>query len=178
MRRTAIIAEAGLLTAVAVLLGYVESLFPLPVPIPGVKLGLANTAVLVALVRRGWKLGLTVSVVRVCLNALLFSGFSGFLYSISGAVGSFLVMTCTLRFPALGLAGVSLVGGMTHTLAQLSVAVWVTRTSGLWAYGPVLAFSGAATGFLTGLVAAGVLRLLPGTFGQPGGTPGGAPKGS
>ena len=77
------VAFYGVFAALAILMGYVESLFPPPVPVQGVKLGLANVIVLIALYFMGAKAALGINVIRVVISALLFSGFSGFLYSIA-----------------------------------------------------------------------------------------------
>jgi len=161
MSRAYRVAEAGVCAALALLLSYVESLFPLPVPVPGVKLGLANTVVLVLLLREERFSAFLVAVVRVLLAAALFSGFSGFVYALAGSLVSYAVMTLALRSRSLGAVGVSALGGVSHSLAQLTVAILVTRTPQLVSYAWVLAAAGVVSGVLTGLAAAGVARLLP-----------------
>ena len=76
-RRTYLAAAYGLLAALALLLSFLETLLPMPVPVPGIKLGLANLVVLFLLLHAGPRQALTLSLSRVLLSALLFSGFSG-----------------------------------------------------------------------------------------------------
>ncbi len=166
MSRSRRIALAAVCTALALLLSYVESLFPLPVPVPGVKLGLANTVVLVLLLKEDRLSAFFVSVVRVMLSAALFSGFSGFLYALSGSLVSFFIMLSALRVSRLGSVGVSVLGGVSHSLAQLCVAVLVTHTPQLFSYAGVLMAAGTASGVLTGLIAGAVAKLLPGFTGM------------
>ena len=85
-RRTHLAASYGLLTALALLLSFLETLLPLPVPIPGIKLGLANLIVLFLLLQAGPWQALALSLSRVLLSAILFSGFSGLIFSAAGAL--------------------------------------------------------------------------------------------
>ena len=82
----------GLFAALAILMGYVEFMIPVPVPIPGVKLGLANVIVIIMLYFMDTKSAFFVSLIRVLLSGLLFAGFAGMLYSLAGALCSFAVM--------------------------------------------------------------------------------------
>ena len=82
----------GLFAALAILMGYVEMMFPLPIPIPGVKLGLANVIIIIMMYFMDTKSAFFVSLVRVFLSGLLFAGFAGLLYSLSGAMLSIAVM--------------------------------------------------------------------------------------
>lgn len=82
----------GLFAALAILMGYVEFMIPVPVPIPGVKLGLANVIVIIMLYFMDAKSAFFVSLIRVLLSGLLFAGFAGMLYSLAGALCSFAVM--------------------------------------------------------------------------------------
>ena len=86
------IAYCGLLTTVALLLSYVERMLAIPMIVPGMKLGLANVAVLIALYILDNKTAFSISILRILISALLFTGFASFLYSASGALLSFTVM--------------------------------------------------------------------------------------
>ena len=138
------VAFYGVFAALAILMGYVESLFPPPVPVQGVKLGLANVIVLIALYFMGAKSALGINVIRVVISALLFSGFSGFLYSIAGAGMSFIIMVLAKKIKSSGIIGVSVLGG---------VAAAVLNTPGLFYYLPVLIISGVVMGVITGIAA-------------------------
>ncbi len=147
------VAFYGVFAALAILMGYVESLFPPPVPVQGVKLGLANVIVLIALYFMGAKAALGINVIRVVISALLFSGFSGFLYSIAGAGVSFIIMVLAKKIKSSGIIGVSVLGGVAHNIAQIGVAAAVLNTPGLFYYLPVLIISGVVMGVITGIAA-------------------------
>ncbi len=150
----------GLLVALAFVFSYLESLFPLPLGIPGLKLGLANTVTLVALELLGAGPALAVSCLRILLAGLTFGSPASMLYSFAGGLVSFGVMSlcrCTRRF---SLTGVSLAGGVSHNLAQLGVAAVVLHTRQVAWYAPVLLAAGLATGALVGLLARLLLPAL------------------
>lgn len=111
-----------MLLAFALILGYVEALIPLPFGVPGMKLGLPNLAVLITMYRFGNKEALTVNVARVFLGGFLFGNLSAVLYSLSGALVSFLVMLAIKRLPCFSITGVSVAGGTPINCAQLVVA--------------------------------------------------------
>lgn len=144
------VARLAVLIALALALSYVERLIPLPMPAPGIKLGLANLVTLVALYLLGWREALCVSVTRVLLGGLMFgSGFS-IVYALSGALVSLLAMALLQKSGWFHPIAVSAVSGVVHNLAQLLVAAWVVRTPGLFAYFPLLTLSGLLTGLLIG----------------------------
>lgn len=147
------VAFYGIFASLAIMLGYVEFILPSPVPIPGIKLGLANVIVLIALYFMGNRAALSVSIVRVVISSLLFGGFSGFLYSIAGALVSFSVMASVKKIKSAGIIGVSIMGGVFHNIAQIAVAAIVLQTSGLLYYIPMLLVSGVLTGIVIGIVA-------------------------
>ncbi len=147
------VAFYGIFAALAILMGYIESLVPSPVPVPGIKLGLANVIVLIAMYFMGNKSAVGVNIIRVAISALLFNGFAGLLYSAAGALASFIVMMSIKRIKSAGIIGVSVAGGIAHNIAQISVAALVLDTPGLMFYLPVLLVSGVITGIIIGLVA-------------------------
>lgn len=157
--RTAVL---GLLLAFALILGYVETLIPLPFGVPGMKLGLPNLAVLLALYLLGAKEALLLNTARVCLSAFLFGSLSSLLYSLAGAIFSFLIMALLKKSSCFSVCGVSCAGGIAHNAAQLFVAVLITETVRILYYIPPLAACGCLTGFVMGLVCRGVLSCLPG----------------
>ncbi len=154
-------AMLGMLLAFALILGYVESLLPLPFGIPGMKLGLPNLSVLLTLYLFGGREALAVNLTRVMLSGFLFGNFSTVLYSLSGALFSFLIMSIGKRIKGLSITGVSVAGGCAHNLAQVMVAVLVTSTGQILYYLPPLIACGSLTGFGLGLTARGVLGHLP-----------------
>lgn len=148
------LALLALLTAVALTIFVVEAQFPLPVPVPGMKLGLSNIVTLFALSVFGWKEALAVVLVRIFLGNLITGQMMSLLYSLAGGLLSFVCMALVLRIlkqNQLWVAGV--IGGIAHNFGQMAVAVLVTRTPALLAYFPVLILCGIVTGALTGLCA-------------------------
>ncbi|MDD6208019.1 MAG: Gx transporter family protein [Clostridiales bacterium] len=155
------VAYFGMLTAAAFLLGYVESLIPFSLGIYGVKLGLANLAVLIALYRMGGREAVMVSLLRVLLTGFTFGNLSMMLYSFAGGMLSCIVMILAQRYTRLSITGVSILGGIFHNIGQLFVAVFVLQSVSLLFYGIVLLAAGTFTGLVIGLVADQVLRHLP-----------------
>lgn len=160
MKKTKRLVLLAMLTAVAMILSYVESLLP-SVGIPGVKMGLANIAVIFALFRFGWKEAAALSLVRVVLVSLLFGSVGAMLYSLAGAVLSLAVMALLCRIDRFSTVGISVAGGVAHNAGQILMAMLILQTKQLLGYLPVLAISGIAGGVLTGLAAALLIRRIP-----------------
>ncbi len=156
----------SILVAVAMVLSFVESQIPLPLPVPGVKLGLANIAVIFTLYRLGVPEAAGVSLVRVLLVSLLFGTLPAFLYSVSGAAVSFLAMCLLRRCGRFSAVGVSVAGGVFHNLGQLAAVALVMGTSSLLWYFPVLLVSGTLAGVAVGLLSALLIRKIPGGSGK------------
>lgn len=160
MKKTKRLVLLAMLTAVAMILSYVESLLP-SVGIPGVKMGLANIAVIFALFRFGWKEAAALSLVRVVLVSLLFGSVGAMLYSLAGAVLSLAVMALLRRIDRFSTVGISVAGGVAHNAGQILMAMLILQTKQLLGYLPVLDVSGIAGGVLTGLAAALLIRRIP-----------------
>ena len=146
------VALYGMLTALAFILSYVESLVPVTLGIPGVKLGLANLVVVIALYTLDLKGAFVISVVRIVLSGLTFGGLLSMLYSLAGGLLSFAVMAILSRKKVFGTVGVSVCGGVAHNIGQLLVAMAVLETESVWYYFPVLLISGSVAGVLIGLL--------------------------
>lgn len=160
--RTQRIAQLGLLTALALIASYIELLVPIPIGIPGVKLGLANLVVVWALYALTPKEALVVNGMRILLSGFLFGNLSMILYSLAGASLSFLCMYLAKRQGSFSIMGVSILGGVSHNIGQLIVAMLALETVSLAYYGPVLLLAGLATGFVIGIVSREVLKRVPG----------------
>ena len=137
MKKTKRLVLLAMLTAVAMILSYVESLLP-SVGIPGVKMGLANIAVIFALFRFGWKEAAALSLVRVVLVSLLFGSVGAMLYSLAGAVLSLAVMALLRRIDRFSTVGISVAGGVAHNAGQILMAMLILQTKQLLGYLPVL----------------------------------------
>ena len=107
MRKTKT-AFLGVMTALALIFSYVESLVPIPIPVPGIKLGLANLMVVVLLFTVGTKEAFWMNLARILLSGFLFGNFSSILYSIAGALVSFGVMLLLKRTGRFSIIGVSI----------------------------------------------------------------------
>ena len=161
MPKTKKLVFMALLTAAALTVFVVENQLPAPVPIPGVKLGLANIITLVAMVLLGKKEAGAVLLVRVLMGAVFAGSPSTLLFSAAGGVLAYLVMCLTLGlFSDRQLWIVSALAGLAHNAGQLLTCALVVKTPGVLAYGPVLAVSGILTGVFTGLAAMYLLRAL------------------
>lgn len=154
------VAQYGLLTALALVLSYLESLVP-PLGVPGVKLGLPNLAVVFALYRVGFKDACAISLVRVVLVALLFGNGAALAYSIAGAALSLALMGLLKRTGKFSSVGVSVAGGVAHNAGQILVAMALLETSRLAWYLPVLWISGMIAGVLVGIVSGVLVKRVP-----------------
>ena len=160
MQRTKKLAVAALLTALALVLSYLEALVPLSIAVPGVKLGLPNLVVIFALYRLRPRTAALISLLRVALVSLLFGSALSLAYSAAGAVFSFLVMLCLKKSSVFGCVGVSVAGAVSHNLAQILTAALLLETSRLAWYFPVLCVSGTVAGVCIGLVSALLVKRV------------------
>lgn len=153
------IALFGMLTALAFTFSYLESLIPFNFGIPGVKLGLANLVLVVALYTMKPYEAFAVSLIRIFLAAITFGNFYSLLYSLCGGLLSFAVMYLTKK-TKLSVIGVSILGGIFHNLGQIIVAAIVMHTSRIVYYFPVLLVAGLVTGMLMGVISRLVIDRL------------------
>ncbi len=148
--------------ALAMILSYVESQLPLFVAIPGMKLGLANVAVVYALYAFGGREAALVSVLRVCLVSLLFGNGSTFFYSAAGAGLSLLAMLILKKSRRFSAVGVSMLGGVMHNVGQIAMAGILLGRSVLLYYLPLLLVSGTVAGCMIGLLAGELVKRVHG----------------
>ena len=151
-------AYLGIFSAIAIIFGYVESLFPLG--IPGVKLGLANLVIVFLLYLYGVKEAVAVSFVRILVIGFLFGNLFSILFSLAGAVVSLGLMVILKKTKWFSVVGVSVAGGVSHNIAQIIVASFVVGNLNLFWYLPVLLVSGVIAGFLMGTLATEVLNRI------------------
>ena len=151
----------GLLTALGLIIGYIEFLIPIPLGIPGVKPGFANIVIVWALYSLGPWEALMINGMRIFLSGFLFGNFSMILYSLAGAAVSFVCMCLAKKSGLFSMTGVSMIGGVMHNMGQLLVAMAVLETVSLVYYGPVLLAAGVITGLLIGIVTGEVKKRIP-----------------
>ena len=160
MKRTKKLALCALLTALSLGLSFMERFVPLPIPLPGIKLGLANVVTLIALYLLGAKPAFGILVAR-CLLGSLFGGLTGLAFSLAGGLLSLGVMTLATKAKGLSVYGVSVLGAATHNIAQILVAMGLMASPFVGAYLPWLLLVSIVTGLVTGGICAGVLKVLP-----------------
>lgn len=153
-------AQLGMLLGVALILSYVESLIPFAFGIPGMKLGLPNAAILIVLFLFGWKEALAINVLRIVVSGFLFGSMFGILFSLAGAIISFIVMCIAKKLDVFSIKGVSICGGVSHNIGQMLVAVYVVKTSGILYYLPVLMIGGLITGILIGIISENIIPRI------------------
>lgn len=152
----------GVFTALALIFSYVETLIPIHIGIPGVKLGLANLIVVIALYRIGVRESYVLSVLRVILAGFLFGNLFAILYSLAGGLFSLTVMAFLKKTEKFSVLGVSMAGGVFHNIGQLMMATIVLESLSITYYLPVLLISGIVTGLLIGIVANEMLKRVRG----------------
>lgn len=161
------VVHMGMLVALAMILSFVESQIPAFVAIPGMKIGLANIAVVFTLYTLGFRDALAVSLTRVVLSALLFGNVVSGLYSLFGALLSLASMALLRRTGLFGVVGVSVTGAVSHNLGQTAAAWLILRSRAIAYYLPFLLISAVAGGVVIGIVSAVlVIRIKGGPYGQ------------
>ena len=154
------IAMGAMLTATALIFSYIEVLIPFNFGLPGIKLGLSNLIVIIALYRLGTGYAFLVNISRILLSGLLFGGMSAMIYSLAGGLLSFAVMWILKKTNLFSPIGVSMAGGVFHNIGQLTVAALITETGKIFLYMPALLISGTLTGVLIGIAAVYILNSI------------------
>ena len=154
------VAYFGVFTALALIFSYVETLIPVNLGIPGVKLGLANLIIVVALYKMRLSEAYLLSVVRVLLAGFIFGNYFSIIYSLAGGLLSLTVMALLKTWGGFSLQGISIAGGVFHNIGQLIVAAVVVETFSVTYYFPVLLVAGLLTGLVIGIVAEMMLKRL------------------
>ena len=161
MSKTKKLVVMALLTAVELTIWVIEGQIPPPIPVPGVKLGLASVVTLTAMKLLGRKEAGCILLARILLGALFAGSASALLFSLAGGVVSWCVMAALLGlFPEKLMWVVSVFGAIGHNAGQLLAAVIVTGTPGILWYGPALLAAAIVTGVFTGLGAMYLTRAL------------------
>ena len=158
--KTKKLAFLALTISFAMVLSYLESRIPTFVAIPGIKVGLANIAVIFALYKFGIKEAVTISLVRVFLISLLFGSPVSLIYSLSGAILSLLCMILLKKLTPLTEVGVSVVGGIMHNVGQIAAASIMLSTNVVVYYLPFLILSGTIAGVAVGIVSALLIKRV------------------
>ena len=147
-------------TAVAMILSFVESQIPAFVAVPGVKIGLANIAVVFALYRLGWKEAVAISLIRVVLVSMLFGSIASLFYSLAGAVLSLTGMGLLKKTGKFTEIMISVTGGILHNIGQIGMACLILETAALRYYLPFLLISGILAGIVVGILSAVLVQRI------------------
>ena len=147
------ITNIALLTAMALAISLLEHMIPLPVPIPGAKLGFSNMIILITLFMYGFKSALIVGVLKSFLLMLITGSVSAFFYSIAGAILSSIAMAISLKYLSKisSFIGISEIGAFFHNLGQILVAMVFMGNVKMIIYFPALVIMGVFTSFFVGL---------------------------
>ena len=158
--RTRRVVLCGLLIAMMLVLGFVESRIPINAGIPGIKLGLSNGVLIFAVYMLDLPTAWMLMVLKVTLSGLLFGGFNTIMYALAGGVLSMVCMSLLSRVKGMHPITVSMAGGVAHNVGQVALAMVILQTPQLLYYMAVLMLVGLACGALTGVVASSVMKHL------------------
>ncbi|MCI8765250.1 MAG: Gx transporter family protein [Lachnospiraceae bacterium] len=154
------VALYGMLIALAFVFSYVEAMIPLPVFVPGMKLGLANLVSVAGLYSVGLAGTALVAMVRIVLVGFTFGNTFSMLYGLAGGTASMAVMILARKSGWFSPVGVSILGGIFHNAGQLIIAAFVVRTTGVFVYFPALLASGVVTGTVIGLLGGWIVERI------------------
>ena len=159
--RTKKIAFIGICASVALILSYIEAILPpIYAAVPGIKVGLANIAILFVLYRYGVREAVIVSFIRILISTMLFGSVTMLLYSIAGAALSIALMAICKHFDLFSTIGISIIGGVAHNIGQTFVAMLLLETAEIGYYMFILAISGTLAGIFIGLCGGLLLKRL------------------
>lgn len=155
------LATDAMFLTLALVVSYIEVLIPIPIGIPGVKLGLANGVIMVLLFFTTWKRTLEISVIRVILAGFLFGNPMTIAYSLAGGILSLIIMGILKKMNGFSPVGISVAGGVAHNLGQLSVAVILMENTKIYYYAPVLLVTGTIAGVIIGILSGLLVKKIP-----------------
>ena len=159
--KTKKIAILGVITSIALVLSYLESILPpIYAAIPGIKVGLPNIVIVFILYKYGLKEAVTVSALRVFIVALLFGNVMTLAYSLAGAMLSIFAMALLKKLDKFSEVGVSIVGGVAHNLGQILVAVALLNSTLIGYYMIVLTITGTLAGVFVGLAGSLLIKRM------------------
>ena len=162
MSKTKRLTLCAILTALALALSYTERFIPLQmvVPLPGVKLGLANIVTLIALYLMGPKAAFAILIPRCVFGAVFGGGITGLAFSLTGGILAMCVMALARKVPIFSVYGVSILGAAAHNMGQILAAMVLMHSPYIGAYLPYLLCVALFTGFATGAAGAGILKAF------------------
>lgn len=157
------VAILAMFTAFTLILSYVEVLIPISYGY-GLKLGLANIAIVAILYTFSFKDAFVVNLLRILMIGLLFGNGISLIFSLAGGVLSLVVMAMVKRFKLFTVITVSIIGALCHNIGQLVAAYFVTNVPGLMFYLPILMIGGLITGAVIGIISKIIIKALKEIF--------------
>ncbi|MFR8767277.1 Gx transporter family protein [Eubacterium sp.] len=154
------IANMAMLVALAIIFSYVEFLIPINLGIPGIKLGLANLVIVIALYTLELGDVWIISILRILIIGFMFGSGMSIIYSLAGAVVSLIVMTLMKKINGFSIMGISMIGAVAHNMGQIVVAMFVVENTSILYYVPALLIAGLITGGIMGIVSKRVLTVI------------------
>ncbi len=156
----------SLLVSIGLALSVLESTIPLPLPVPGAKLGLSNMVILLTLVLFGFKEGIIVAALKSIVFVLVTGSVSSLFYSLSGAILSCIIMYIIYKYFSniFSLIGISIFGAVAHNFAQVTVAVLMMSNLKIYSYLPILLLISLFTGYFVGLSSIYISKNLERNF--------------
>lgn len=142
----------SMMIALAAVCGYIESILPIYLGVPGAKPGFANIVIVLVLYLYGNREAILCNLLRILIVGFLFGSLYSILYSITGAVFSISAMALLRKSKGFTMIGVSIAGGVMHNVGQLFIAAIVLKTSGIIFYLPALLIAGCITGLAVGIL--------------------------
>lgn len=155
------IAIRSSMIALAMVVAYLESMIPVSMLVPGMKLGLTNVVVLFALYKFNEKEAIVINLIRIVLVGLTFGNTFSMIYSLAGGLLSGAVMIIMKKTKRVSMITVSVLGGVFHNVGQILVAMFVLDTTAVGYYLLVLWFSGIIAGVVVGIVSSIIVKRIP-----------------
>ncbi len=150
----------GMMIALAFVLSFIETLIPVSLGIPGVKLGLANLVTMTGLFTVGISGTVVISLLRIILAGLTFGNMFSMLYSLGGWALSLLLMVIARKRNWFGISGISILGGVGHNIGQICVAALVVQQAGVFFYLPMLLLAGTGAGLVIGILGSMIIERI------------------
>ncbi|MBO5711399.1 MAG: Gx transporter family protein [Acholeplasmatales bacterium] len=162
MKNIGQLALSAIFIGLAAILSYIERFIPiqLVIPLPGVKLGLANIVTLVSLYLLDKKQCIIILIIRCLIGAMFGGGFTGLMHSLTGGVFAIIIMIITQRIRLFSIYGVSVFGAAFHHIGQIIVSMLLMKSIYIGSYLPYLLLVGVFTGLLTATISSKVVQAL------------------
>lgn len=164
MTKSQKVSYCAVFTALAMIFSYVEAILPINFGVPGMKLGLANLVIVTGLYYMSEKDVFLISLTRILLMGLLFGNGMSLLYSLTGGILSYIIMVILKKKSSLSVLAVSVSGGVSHNIGQLTAATFAVSNIHIFYYLPALLIAGVVTGLLIGSVSEKILKILKPNF--------------